>query len=149
MTTTRRIRAAIKTILEPHLSGEGFTGKYPHFQRIEKGRLHLLSVVHDQYGGGFVLEFAQVHPGPFQAPWGAIIPQVKLNTSYTAPDARARLVNTARGQGTYDDFFRYDDGAMDRNACETLVSRVVSHFPQINDWLRAGEAGQNIATFSA
>ncbi len=57
MAGSRKIRAAMKKMLEPFLANEGFTGKYPHFQRKESGSLQLLSVIYDKWGGGFVLEF--------------------------------------------------------------------------------------------
>lgn len=142
-------RSAMRKVLEPHLAREGFVGKYPHFQRVEGDVLHLLSVVHDKYGGGFVLEFARMAPGPLATTWGQIVPQADLEIGYAPPDSRARLVRTEGGGGLYEDFFRYDEPGVDAAACRVLLDSVVDKFSQVNDWLRDGVVGANVSPFSA
>ena len=148
MAGSRKIRAAMKKLFEPFLAHEGFIGKYPHFQRKEAGELQLLSVIYDKWGGGFVLEFAHHPSGVLHTSWGAVVPEEEIEVAYTSPGTRARLVRTERGQGCYEDFFRYEKIADDREQCETLVSGVIGLFPQVNEWLRRGDVGPNISPFS-
>lgn len=149
MAGSRKIRAAMKKLFEPLLLNEGFTGKYPHFQRRESGELQLLSVIYDKWGGGFVLEFASHPAGPLHTSWGDIIPEEDIDVAYTSPGSRARLVRTERGQGRYDDFFRYDKVAEDREQCEALIRYMLERFPQVNEWLREQKVGPNISPFSS
>ncbi len=149
MSGSRKVRNAIRKKLEPHLDTEGFVGRYPHFRRLEGGMLHVLSIVHDKWGGGFVLEFGHHPPGPLHTSWGTVVEEPDIEIGYVPPDKRARLVATQSGQGTYEDFFRYDDIADQRDACEALVDRVIGLFPQVDDWLRTGEVGPNIAAFGS
>ncbi len=148
MAGSRKIRAAMKKLFEPFLAEQGFTGKYPHFQRKESGNLQLLSVIHDKWGGGFVLEFANHPMGALHTSWGAVVPEDEIDVAYSPPSSRARLVRTERGQGCYKDFFRYEQIADDREQCEALVSDVVERFSQVNEWLREGRVGPNISPFS-
>jgi hypothetical protein len=145
---SRKIRAAMKKLFEPFLATEGFTGKYPHFQRKESDDLQLLSVIYDKWGGGFVLEFAHHPTGTLHTSWGTSVPEEEIDVAYTSPSTRARLVRTNRGQGVYKDFLRYEKIADDREECEALVSGVVALFPQVNEWLRDGHVGPNISPFS-
>lgn len=149
MASSRKIRTAIKKLLEPVLLAEGFTGKYPHFQRKEGGKLQLLSLLYDKWGGGFVLEFACHATGDLETAWGEVIPEANIEIGYTAPSSRARLVNSDSGQGLYEDFFRYEQFADNREQCEQLVSRVVELLPQVNAWLRNNQVGGNITPFSS
>ena len=149
MKPSQLVRSAVKKLLEPELAQLGFKGKYPHFQREDGANLHLLSIVHNKYGGGFVLEFAQMDLGPLRTEWGETIPQEKLEIGYAPLTARARLVQTERKQGTYEDFFRYDTGAFSRESCEELVDQVVQKLPQVNEWLRGEKSGPNVVEFAA
>ena len=149
MSNSRKIRAAMKKLFEPFLAAEGFSGKYPHFQRKEADDLQLLSVVYDKWGGGFVLEFAHHPPGALHTSWGTVVPEAELEVAYAPPGSRARLVQTQRGQGCYEDFFRYEKVADDKEQCEALVSLMIGMFPQVNAWLRDGNAGPNISAFSS
>lgn len=141
-------RRAIRAVLEPHLEQEGFGGKYPHFQRVEGDDLHLLSIVHDKYGGGFVLEFARMAPGPFETPWGEVVPQPELEIGHAPLDSRARLVRTTKGGASYEDFFRYDGSDFDAAAATLLLEGVVERFSQVNEWLRDGVVRANVSPFA-
>ena len=147
MATSKYIRQALRDVFEPHLKAEGFVGKHPHFRRQEGKTLHLLSVIYDKFGGGFTFEFANHPPGTLRTSWGTIVPEEQLEIGHADVSNRARLVMTTQGQGTYDDFFRYDAFSGDKRACTELVVNAVKMFPQINDWLRTKSAGPNIASF--
>ena len=138
----------MRKLFEPFLANEGFAGKYPNFRRKESGDLQLLSVIYDKWGGGFVLEFAIHPPGPLHTSWGTIVPEEEIDVAYASPSTRARLVQTERGQGCYEDFFRYEKITDDREQCEALVKRVIERFSQLNEWLREGRVGPNISPFS-
>ncbi len=148
MATSRKLRAAMKKLFEPFLEAQGFTGKYPHFQRKGSNNLQLLSVIYDKWGGGFVLEFAHHPAGALHTSWGTVVPEEEIDVTYTSPSSRARLVQTEQGQGCYEDFFRYENIADDREQCEALVSSVVERFSQVNEWLEEGKVGPNVSPFS-
>lgn len=148
MAGSRKLRAAMKKLLEPFLAAQGFTGKYPHFQRKRSNHLQLLSVIYDKWGGGFVLEFAHHPTGALHTSWDTVVPEEEIDVTYTSLSSRARLVRTERGQGSYEDFFRYENIADDREQCEALVSRVIERFSQVNEWLGEGKVGPNVSPFS-
>ena len=140
-------RRRIRKVLVPHIENRGFVGKHPNFQRVEGDRLHLLAIVYDKHGGGFALEFARTTPGPFDAPWGETVPQCELEIGHTPPETRARLVRTTGGSGVYEDFFRFDRRGMDETACGLLIEDAVGKFEQVDEWLRSGKKGENIAAY--
>lgn len=148
MKPSQLVRSAVKKWLEPSLAERGFKGKYPHFQRTENAKLHLLSIVHDKRGGGFVLEFARMNRGPLQTDWGETIPEEKLEIAYAPLSSRARLVRTERKQGVYEDFFRYDSSEISREFCENLMSQVIAKLPQVDSWLREEQSGPNVVEFA-
>lgn len=148
MSGSRKMRAAMKKLLEPFLAAQGFTGKYPHFQRKGSNNLQLLSLIYDKWGGGFVLEFAHHPTGALHTSWGTVVPEEEIDVTYTSPSSRARLVRTEQGQGSYEDFFRYENIADDREQCEALVSSVIERFSQVNEWLGEGKVGPNVSPFS-
>ena len=148
MAKSQKIRAASKKVLEPFLADQGFQGKHPHFQRREGDTLHLLSVIYDKWGGGLVLEFARHAAGDLHTAWGEIVPEAKLEIGYCPADTRARLVASDSGQGRYEDFFRYEQFAEDREQCEQLMSRLLALFDQVDTWLREERVGKNISPFS-
>lgn len=148
MGNTQKIRAAIKLILEPVLAAEGFSGRYPHFQREKGQQLHVVSLVHDKWGGGFVLEFARMPLGDLTTDWGQVIPQTEIEIGYCALDQRARLVCSGGGGVPAEDFFRYAEIAESRVLCQQLVQQVVDLFPQVDAWLCRDQVGPNIAEFA-
>ncbi len=145
----KQVRRRIRAALVPHIESYGFVGKYPAFQRVEEGQLHLLAIVYDKYGGGFVLEFGRMAPGPFEAPWGDTVPQAELEIGHAPLNSRARLVRTTQGNGLYEDFFRFDEPGMDAAGCARLVDEVVGKFGQVDEWLRGGAKGENVAAYGA
>ena len=147
MSGNRIFRSAMKKLLEPKLAHEGFTGKYPHFRRSDGEVLHLLSVIYDKWGGGFVLEFAAHPPGPLNTSWGTVVPEAELDVAYASPDLRARLVPSSDG-GLKNEFFRYEEIRNNKQLCEQLVASVVEAFPQVNEWLRHKSVGPNIKPFA-
>lgn len=149
MSNKKHVLIALKKRLEPQLRDRSFLGKYPHYQRMQTNQLHLLSIVHDQYGGGFVLEFACMEAGPLETSWGDVIPPASLEIAYAPPEARARLVQTTRSQGLYENFFRYDRDGLTAADCEQLVAQVVKLLPQVEEWLANNITGPNIVPFGS
>lgn len=126
---------------------EGFSVKYPHFQRNRNGRLELVSLVHDKWGGGFFLEFAKCDAGDLHTSWGEIVPEAEIHVAYTAPELRARLLSTANPSNSPKDFFRYETIADDGERCDALVEELASLLPQVLSWFESGAVGPNIAPF--
>lgn len=142
-TSNKTIKAALKKVFVPHLTAEGFMGKYPQFVRKEDGALHLLSIQFDKWGGGFFLEFAAHPPGDKTMSWGEVVPESALTTAHAPFDTRARLQEDGADNSLRETWFRFEN--MDKEACEQLARRLVGVFPQVNEWLRTGERGANIS----
>ena len=138
------VRRILKKALVPILVGEGFQGKFPDFQRLEKEDLHLLSIVFDKNGGGFFLEFTSHPPGDMETSWGEAISERELTVAHTHFESRARLQQNGHPNSLSEDWFRFD--RLSENEIEELVQHVGSLISQINDWLREKRVGQNIST---
>ena len=141
----RSIKSALKSILAPHLTAEGFTGQSPEYVRREGETLHLLSVQYDKWGGGFYLEFAAHPAGDMTTAWGEVIPEASLTVAHTPVAVRARLQETGSSSSTSEMWFRFE-GLSDAG-CASLVGHVVDLFPQVDAWLRDGRAGPNISAW--
>lgn len=145
----RTIKAALKRRLVPHLIAAGFTGSYPDFRRRDGGRLHLLSVQFDKWGGGFMLEFASQPGGDLTMAWGEVVPEARLTTAYAAIADRARLLAVRTAGATAGDlresWFRFE--GLDPSGCDALVGQVIALLPQVDAWLRTRQPGPNISTF--
>ena len=143
-----RLRNAIRRILEPEMAEAGFTIRYPHFQRRRGGRLELVSVQHDKWGGGFCLEFAPHPAGDLATDWGEVVPEDRIDVAYTDPGTRARLLASTAAADSYEGFFRYEDFADDKDRCEALVAEVVALLPQVFAWFDDGTVGPNVSPFA-
>ena len=143
-----KLRASTKRILEPAMSAQGFAVRYPHFQRKRDGHLELVSLQHDKWGGGFVLEFAKHAAGDLETSWGERVPEAEIGVAYTDPATRARLLATTRHSNTPEDYFRHESFAEDRVRRDALVSEVVRLLPQVFEWFENGAVGPNISPFS-
>lgn len=125
----------------------GFTVRYPHFQRKRDGRLELVNLEHDKWGGGFFLEFATCDAGALHTSWGEIVPEEKIEVAHTDPLGRARLLAATNTDGSRADYFRFESFADDRAKCDDLVKHVVSLLPQLLAWFEHGTVGPNVASF--
>ncbi len=138
------VRRILRKNLVPMLEAEGFHGKFPDFQRLEKEDLHLLSIVFDKNGGGFFLEFTSHPPGNMETSWGEIIPEKELTVAHTHFEGRARLQQNGHPNSLSEDWFRFE------KLSESEIGRLVQHvgnlIPQVNHWLREKRVGQNIST---
>src|ERR1700722_7224990 len=91
----------------PVLRQNGFKGSFPHFRRILKDRINLLTFQFDRNGGGFVIEIANCSPTGLTTSWGKRIEPNKL----TAHDLniRKRIQSNMKSPDSLtDDWFRYD-----------------------------------------
>ena len=143
-----KLRNAIRRILEPEMAAAGFSIRYPHFQRHRNGRLELVSVQHDKWGGGFCLEFAPHPPGDLTTAWGDVVAEDKIDVAYTDPATRARLLASTAEAGSRSGFFRYEAFADDKVRCDALVAEVAALLPQVFAWFDDGTVGANVAPFS-
>ena len=143
-----RIRASIKKLFEPEMIELGFSARYPYFQRKRDGRLELVNVVHDKWGGGLFLEFAVLVAGDLKTSWGEVVPEADIEVAHTDPSTRARLMAVAADADSRNKCFRYEAFADDRKQCDDLINRLVELLPQVVGWLDRGEIGPNIVPFS-
>ena len=132
----------LKRDLVPVLDAEGFKGEFPHFQRLENGTIHLLSIEFDKWGGGFFLEFACHPPGDFETTWGEVVSEKDIIVAHTSIESRARLQQKGHQNSLSEDWFRFENLSEDET--EELVRHVISLIPQLNEWLRERKVGKNI-----
>lgn len=113
----------------PVLRQNGFKGSFPHFRRILKDRINLLTFQFDRDGGGFVIEIANCSPSGFTTPWGK---RIEPN-SLTAHDLnmRKRIQSNMKSPDSLtDDWFRYDKkplfgfGNIYNTVCEDVLSKL-------------------------
>lgn len=63
MTERERMKQALFTHFLPVLSEMGFDGEWPNYRRVLRGRVDLLSIVFDKWGGAFAMEISYAYPG--------------------------------------------------------------------------------------
>ena len=108
MNRNRIARRVLKRDLVPVLEAEGFKGKFPDFQRLENGDVHLLSIEFDKYGGGFFLEFACQPRGDLETSWGEVVLENDLTVAHANLEHRARLQRIGKSNSLREDWFRYE-----------------------------------------
>lgn len=77
----------LKEIVVPELRDREFKGSFPHFRKISKEKIELLTFQFDRYGEGFVVEVGVCSPEGFTHSWGEKVPPHKV----TAHDVNNRL----------------------------------------------------------
>jgi hypothetical protein len=55
----------LNEIVVPILRQLNFAGPFPHFRRLTKERINLMTFQFDRHGGGFVIEIANCNPEGF------------------------------------------------------------------------------------
>ena len=117
------MEAALKRDVLPVLRAKGFKGTFPHFRRIGKSAIDLLTFQFDKQGGAFVIEIARSPLEGIVTHWGQVIPAGKVKAWDVHPDRRRRI-KTADGHST-ESWFRFDAKPTDRIialVCERLAS---------------------------
>jgi hypothetical protein len=113
----------------PVLRQNGFKGSFPHFRRVLKDRINLLTFQFDRSGGGFVIEIANCSTGGLTTSWGKKIEPDKL----TAHDLNTRKriqSNMKTPDSLTDDWFRYDKkplfgfGNIYNSVCKNVLSKL-------------------------
>jgi hypothetical protein len=100
--------SSLKRLFVPALRERGFKGSLPHFRRLGKDRIDLLTVQFDRHGGGFVIEISRCAPEGLTTSWGKQIPPNKVTARDM--DERWRLGSGSTRRGEADHWFRFDDG---------------------------------------
>lgn len=139
--SNRLMRAAIKKVLLPQLKPGGFTGSGYDFRRARPEWLDLLALQWGKHGGEFILEFARRPRGPMTASWGAVFQEQELTVAHTHPLERARLQPSVAPTGSGLCGFEFAHFGDEKAQYEQLVVMVVGLLPQVEDWLRNGNAG--------
>jgi len=103
-----RMISSLKKLFVPALRERGFEGSFPHFRRIGKSQIDLVTVQFDRHGGGFVIEISKCAPEGIVTPWGAQIPPNRVRAWDLHPNDRRRLGSPRQGKDGY--WFRFDNG---------------------------------------
>jgi hypothetical protein len=116
----------LKLVVIPHLKGLGFKGIFPHFRRINKKRIDLLTFQFDKYGGGFVIEIAKYPHENFITYWGKKIPPDKLKAFDLDAMKRHRLwCKDTKSKWASDYWFKYDKFNILGNVYEKLAKKII------------------------
>jgi hypothetical protein len=122
------INAALREKLVPSLRSRGFKGSLPHFRRFADGRIDLLTLQFDKWGGGFTIEIGRCSPEGIRTAWGKDIAPAKVTAHDLHPSARRRLGSPAPGEDGR--WFRYDDGS----APSSVVAAAVALLDEADRW---------------
>ncbi|WP_052345860.1 DUF4304 domain-containing protein [Paucisalibacillus sp. EB02] len=116
----------LKKIVVSELRDRGFRGSFPHFRRICKDKIDLITFQFDRYGGGFVIEIGVCSPEGFIHSWGEKVPPNKV----TAHD----LSNRFRLKDNDGQWFRYDVEGESENIYEDIAKEVLSHLYEAEEY---------------
>jgi hypothetical protein len=117
----------LKEIVIPVLRGNGFKGSLPHFRRISKEKVDLITFQFDKYGGGFIIEIAVCPPEGYTHTWGEKVPPNKVSAYDLHPNNRLRL--TDKGN-----WFRYDKMNLFGNVYVKVANKVLKKLDEANDY---------------
>jgi hypothetical protein len=127
----------LSELVIPLLREKGFKGSFPHFRRITKERINLLTFQFDRSGGAFVIEIANCQPEGFETSWGAKIEPNKL-TAHDMFNRKRIQANMNTQSSLTADWFRYDQqyflgfGNIYKKICKDVLSRleIAEHYWQ-------------------
>jgi hypothetical protein len=118
---------SLKNIVIPILREKEFKGSFPHFRRITKKKIDLLTFQFDKYGGGFIIEVAVCPPEGYTHYWGEKVPPNKVTAHDLHPDNRLRLTDK-------DEWFRYDKKNLFGNIYEKVAKKVLKRLTQADEY---------------
>ena len=101
------MNSAIQKYVLPVLRDKGFKGSFPHFRRILKEEIHLITFQFDKNGGAFVIELAKTDNQPLQTAWETLIEPSKI-TAHDLTDRIRLHPNGILKNSSTDEWFRYD-----------------------------------------
>lgn len=119
---------SLSEIVIPVLRQNGFRGTFPHFRRITKEKINLMTFQFDKYGGGFVIEIANCEPSGFTTHWGQKIEPNKLTAHYVSGIRIQSNMDTTNS--FTEDWFRYDNKNSSNmkevyiNVCKDVLSKL-------------------------
>ena len=85
----KNMDAALKQVVIPILREQRFKGSLPHFRRVNKNNIDLITFQFNRWGGSFVVELASCPTEGTTMYWGEKIPPNKVNVHHI--DDRYRL----------------------------------------------------------
>jgi len=135
----------LKDIVIPFLRKRDFKGSFPHFRRMGKERIHLLTFQFDFHGGGFVIEIANCVPGGFTTPWGKKIEPDKLRAHDVYKRSRIQS-NMNTPDSSTDDWFRFDHAPLSgsENIFQDVCQDVLSKFNIAEEYWANGELNGSV-----
>jgi hypothetical protein len=123
---------ALKEIVVTRLREQGFKGSFPHFRRLGKEKIDLLTFQFDPWGGGFVIEISKCPADGITTYWGKHIPPNKVNAWYMHPSERLRL--QPRVSSSPSDWFRYDKANLHEDIFEKTARSVFPFLEKAELW---------------
>jgi hypothetical protein len=129
--------SSLKRLFVPALRERGFKGSLPHFRRPIEGRIDLLTIQFDPWGGGFVIEVSKCAPDGITLHWGEHVPPNRVRAWDVHPRHRPRLGAPGPGEDGY--WFRSDDGT----PTDKVAALAVSYLQEADRWWTRSEPWWN------
>lgn len=142
-----RMRKALRRHLVPALDALGFCGGPSRFRRFREELQDLVSIQYWKYGGRFILEFGSRTRGPLHTSWGEVVAEDAVDVTYLPVGDRARLQDRRAPPDDLFGGFAFDGIGDDASGYDDLARHVAALLPQVDAWLRTGQAGPDIVPF--
>lgn len=146
--STRLIRKAQRTLIEPRIAEAGFSGKYPEWQRDTGEEVHFVLIQSAKYGGGFFISGAFGTSKSF----GKYPPSLAA-TDFDDRAEVTRLIPLWLLDGTPRPYrishFEYVHIATDEDACQALVAEALPGLEALLRWFETKEMTEELDTVSS
>jgi hypothetical protein len=123
---------ALQQIVVPKLRERGFKGSFPHFRRMTRDKIDLLTFQFDKWGGGFVIEISKCPPNGTTTHWGEHIPPNKVKVWNMHPSQRTRL--QPKKSSSTADWFRYDNTKSQEDVFKKVARDVLPFLDIAERW---------------
>lgn len=113
--TNEAMRKVLNRTVVPDLKRRGFSGKMPHFRRILDGRVDVLGVQFNRYGGSFVIEIGSCGIAGITHPTAGHVPAEKVRHYDIPLLRRLRLGSDPSSTFSRDHWFAFRRGTIIKN----------------------------------
>jgi hypothetical protein len=138
--------AALKQHWLPALEADGFTGRFPRYQRLRgDAAIDFVMVAYDKPATALFLEFGSRPRGALRTSWGEFVPEERLLLEHVPFTRRARLQARCDGGSTSDQWFAFGGFGDDAASYDALALRLRECWSQVTAWLEGGAVGANVS----
>ncbi len=119
----------IKEITVPFLREQGFKGSLPHFRRLQRDRINLLTFQFNLHDSKFVVEISNCSYKGILTSWGKLIKPAQ----YTAHDMNRRLrLGSVKNSGDY--WFDFSNPMLFTDIYKKRAEEIIELWDEAEDW---------------